>query len=59
MARGQHIDPFARFLLGTALGVLASGITYAITTVPPWWWGVGLIVAVLVWFGELLLDLVP
>ncbi|MGW6456311.1 hypothetical protein ACWF94_10355 [Streptomyces sp. NPDC055078] len=52
------MDPVARFLLGLAGGALASGVTYAITTVPPWWWVVGLVVAVLIWFGELILDAV-
>lgn len=53
------MNPLARFLLGTACGAVASGITYAVTTVPPWWWAVGLVVAVLVWFGELFLELLP
>ncbi|WP_168714307.1 hypothetical protein [Streptomyces sp. A1136] len=48
--------PFTRFLLGLAGGALAASITYAITTVPPWWWLVGLVVAVLIWFGELIAD---
>ncbi|MFJ6014526.1 hypothetical protein [Streptomyces sp. NPDC092952] len=48
--------PLGRFLLGLLGGGLAAGVTYAITTVPPWWWGVGLVVAVLIWFGELILD---
>ncbi|MFD6935294.1 hypothetical protein ACFWAP_03930 [Streptomyces goshikiensis] len=52
------MNPLARFLLGLAAGTAASGITYAITPTPPWWWAVGLAVAVLVWFGELVLDLV-
>lgn len=55
---GVHVDAITRFLLGLAGGLLAAGITYLITTTPPWWWAVGLIVAVLIWFGELLLDLV-
>ncbi|MEW2068455.1 hypothetical protein [Streptomyces sp. NPDC007346] len=53
------MDPVTRFLLGAGLGAIASGITYAITTAPPWWWAVGLVVAVLVWFGDVLLDLFP
>ncbi|MFF4292184.1 hypothetical protein ACFY0N_00840 [Streptomyces vinaceus] len=52
------MDPIARFLLGLGLAAIASGVTYAVTTTPPWWWAVGLVVAVLVWFGELILDLV-
>ncbi|KPI33363.1 hypothetical protein OV450_1451 [Actinobacteria bacterium OV450] len=47
-----------RFLLGLAAGSLAAAVTYAITTAPPWWWAVGLIVAVLIWFGELIVDAV-
>lgn len=45
-----------RFLAGLASGAAASGITYAITHTPPWWWAVGLAAAVLVGFGEFLLD---
>jgi hypothetical protein len=45
-----------RFLAGLLLGTAGSGITYAITSAPPWWWAVGLAVACLVWFGEFLLD---
>ncbi|MFJ5890382.1 hypothetical protein [Streptomyces californicus] len=48
-----------RTLLGAACGALASGITYAITTYQPWWWAVGLTVAIVVWFRELVLDLIP
>ncbi|MFD9422206.1 MULTISPECIES: hypothetical protein [unclassified Streptomyces] len=46
----------ARLLLGAACGTLTSGVTYAITTDQPWWWAVGLTVAVLIWFGELIWD---
>lgn len=49
------MHPFARFLLGVGLGLVAAGITYAITAAPPWWWVVGLAVALLVWFGEFIL----
>lgn len=45
-----------RFVTGLILGAAASGITYAITTQQPWWWAVGLTIAVLVWFGELIAD---
>lgn len=48
------MHPFVRFVLGAVCGALASAITYAITTTPPWWWLVGLVVAVLIWFGEFL-----
>lgn len=44
-----------RFLAGLVLGAAASGITYAITPAPPWWWAVGAAVACLVWFGSFLL----
>ncbi|WP_202234443.1 hypothetical protein [Actinacidiphila reveromycinica] len=50
------MDPLARFLLGSGLGLIAAGVTYCVTTTPPWWWAVGLVVAILVWFGELMLD---
>ncbi|MFD3978351.1 hypothetical protein ACFWR6_07160 [Streptomyces griseus] len=53
------MDPLARFLLGAACGTLAAGITYTITQEPQWWWAVGLIVACLVWFRELILELLP
>lgn len=42
----------SRFLAGLVLGVITGGVTYVVMPVPPWWWAVGLIVAVLVWFGE-------
>jgi uncharacterized RDD family membrane protein YckC len=48
-----------RFLAGLVAGAAASGITYAITQAPPWWWVIGLVVAYLVWFGEALLDPLP
>lgn len=44
-----------RFLVGLVLGLLSAGVTYAVTQVPPWWWAVGLTVAVLVWMGEWIL----
>ncbi|MFD3608983.1 hypothetical protein ACFWXA_13080 [Streptomyces atroolivaceus] len=50
------MHPFVRFLLGLLGGGLAAGITYAVTAVRPWWWLVGLAVAALIWFGELILD---
>ncbi|MFI0827203.1 hypothetical protein ACH4Q7_22420 [Streptomyces roseolus] len=56
MTRHPQEDPVARLLLGTAGGLIAGGITYAITTTPPWWWAVGLTVAVLIWAGEWILD---
>lgn len=46
-----------RFLAGLVLGAAASGITYAVTPAPPWWWAIGLTVACLVWFGEFVLDM--
>ncbi|MFJ3545401.1 hypothetical protein ACIPQH_24935 [Streptomyces rubiginosohelvolus] len=53
----MRLNPITQFLLGLGCGALAAGITYLITTTPPWWWLVGLVVALLVWFGDLLLDL--
>lgn len=44
-----------RFLTGLGLGSLAAAVTYVVTQVPPWWWAVGLTVAVLVWAGEWIL----
>ncbi len=45
-----------RFLLGLILGAAGSGITWAATSSPHWTAIVGLVVAVLVWFGEFILD---
>lgn len=45
-----------RFLAGLGLGSLAAAVTYAVTQVPPWWWAIGLTVAVIVWFAEWVLD---
>lgn len=50
--RGPERDPLARFLLGAGLGSIAGGITYAIPAASAWWWAVALFVALLVWFGE-------
>lgn len=44
------------FLAGLGAGATASGVTYLFTSQPPWWWLVGLLVALLVWTGELFLD---
>lgn len=49
MRKGFEVQ---RFLVGLVLGVIAGGVTYVVTPVPPWWWAVGLTVAVLVWVGE-------
>ncbi|OEV14076.1 hypothetical protein [Streptomyces nanshensis] len=40
------------FLVGAALGLLAAGITYAISPTP-WWWTVGMIVAGGIWLRKL------
>lgn len=45
-----------RFLLGLILGAAGSGITWGATEHPGWTAIVGIVVAVLVWFGELILD---
>ncbi|MFF0166736.1 hypothetical protein [Streptomyces prasinus] len=45
-----------RFLLGLILGAAGSGITWAVTESPAWTAVIGITVAVLVWFGELILD---
>lgn len=52
------MSPLPRFLLGLALGAAAAGVTHAIEPAREWWWAVGLIVAALIWFGELL-DISP
>jgi hypothetical protein len=46
----------ARFLLGLVLGACASGITWVASGSPHWAAVAGLVVAVLVWFGEFILD---
>lgn len=45
-----------RFLLGLGLGAAGSGITWAVSHHTYWTLAVGVLVAVLVWFGELILD---
>lgn len=45
-----------RFLLGLLLGACAALITWVISSSHLWTAVVGLVVAVLVWFGEFLLD---
>jgi len=44
------------FLAGLGAGVVASGITYLITSQPPWWWLVGLLVALFFWTSGLFSD---
>lgn len=43
-------------MTGLLLGSAGSGIAYAAGASPYWTAGVGVIVAVLVWFGHLILD---
>lgn len=45
-----------RFLLGLLLGASAALVTWVISSSHLWTAVVGLVVAVLVWFGEFLLD---
>ena len=45
-----------RFLLGLILGAAGSGITWAATEHPGWTAVVGITIAALIWFGELILD---
>ena len=45
-----------RFTTGLLLGAAASGIAYGAGASPLWTGLIGLTVAVLVWFGEFLLD---
>ena len=46
----------ARFWIGLILGAAAAGITWAATGSPHWTVIAGVVVAVLVWFGEFILD---
>lgn len=46
-----------RFLLGLVAGGVAGGVTYLIHPAPPWWFLVAIVVAALVWFRELWVDL--
>jgi CHASE2 domain-containing sensor protein len=45
-----------RFLVGLAAGLLGSVITNIFTSAPEMVIGVGLTIACLIWFGELILD---
>jgi hypothetical protein len=45
-----------RFTLGLVFGAAGSAIAYAVGANAFWTVGVGVIVAVLVWFGEFILD---
>jgi hypothetical protein len=45
-----------RFLLGLLLGAAGSAITWAVSESPQWTAVVGVVIAVLVWFGEFILD---
>lgn len=45
-----------RFLVGLFGGLTGSGITYFFTDNPHLIVGIGLTVACLIWFGELILD---
>jgi hypothetical protein len=45
-----------RFMTGLLLGASAAGIAYACSAPPLWVALIGITVAVLVWFGEYLLD---
>lgn len=45
-----------RFLAGLAVGAAGAGITWAVTDSPGWTALIGLALAVLVWFGQVILD---
>jgi hypothetical protein len=45
-----------RFLAGLVLGALGSASAYLLDATTYWICGVGIVLAVLVWFGELILD---
>lgn len=45
-----------RFMTGLLLGAASSGIAYAAGASPLWTGLIGLTVAVLVWFGDFILD---
>lgn len=49
-------DRVKRFTAGLLLGATSSGIAYACGANPYWTVGVGVIVACLIWFGQLILD---
>ncbi|MFE7233978.1 hypothetical protein ACFVAF_25580 [Streptomyces sp. NPDC057596] len=46
----------ARFWIGLLLGASAAAVTWAVTDSPHWTAAIGIVVAVLVWFAELILD---
>lgn len=46
----------ARFLIGLIAAAAGSAVTWAVTESPGWTALVGITVAVLVWFGEFILD---
>ncbi|MFD9567725.1 hypothetical protein [Streptomyces sp. NPDC059994] len=46
----------ARFLIGLLLGAAAAGITWAASHHGSWALIAAIVVAVLVWFGEFILD---
>lgn len=46
----------ARFFLGLLLGACAAAITWVATDSPHWSAVAGIVAAVLVWFGEFILD---
>ncbi|NEA42731.1 hypothetical protein [Streptomyces sp. SID11385] len=45
-----------RFLLGLLCGAASGAVTYLVHPAPPWWWVIGLLVAIGIWTGDLLLD---
>ena len=45
-----------RVTAGLLLGSASAGIAYAAGASPYWTAGIGVLVAVLVWFGQLILD---
>lgn len=45
-----------RFMAGLLLGSASAGIAYAAGANPYWTAAVGAVVAVLIWFGQLILD---
>ncbi len=47
-----------RVLAGLGAALIAGGLTRLITASEPWWLGIGIATAVIVWFGQAGVELV-
>lgn len=47
-----------RFTTGLLFGASASGIAYAADASPLWTWGIGLAVALVIWFAEKAVEVI-